>query len=138
MYRIHNWSFNVFFLCLFAGVTPVWIVVTVLLGSMLAVIISVPVCFFSFWYLYRFTKHVFFPSYIFPQHLKEVCSLPNTIKIGLFGTTVCFSKLLCGQTFSLCFAFFLCSWLSAIWEACMVGALKNPFCCLLLYIYCVW
>nr|AAD13671.1 interleukin-10 receptor 2 [Gallus gallus]AAD13678.1 interleukin-10 receptor 2 [Gallus gallus] len=56
------------------GVTPVWIVVTVLLGSMLAVIISVPVCFFAFWYLYRFTKHVFFPSYIFPQHLKEFFS----------------------------------------------------------------
>ncbi|POI34629.1 hypothetical protein CIB84_001619 [Bambusicola thoracicus] len=58
------------------GVTPVWIVVTVLLGSMLAVIISVPVCFFSFWYLYRVTKHVFCPSDIFPQHLKEFLSKP--------------------------------------------------------------
>ncbi|NXL94838.1 I10R2 protein, partial [Alectura lathami] len=58
------------------GVTPVWIIVTVLLGSMLAVVISVPVCFFSFLYLYRFTKHVFCPSYIFPQHLKEFLSKP--------------------------------------------------------------
>ncbi|NXW09332.1 I10R2 protein, partial [Fregetta grallaria] len=53
------------------GVTPVWIMVTVLTGSMLVVVISVPVCFFSFWYLYRLTKHVLCPSYIFPQHLKE-------------------------------------------------------------------
>lgn len=58
------------------GVTPVWIVVTVLLGSMLAVMISVPVCFFSFWCLYRFTKDVFCPSYILPQHLKEFLSKP--------------------------------------------------------------
>ncbi|NWX15415.1 I10R2 protein, partial [Aegotheles bennettii] len=58
------------------GVTPVWIVVTILIGSMLAVVISVPVCFFSFLYLYRLTKHVFFPSYIFPQHLKEFLSKP--------------------------------------------------------------
>ncbi|NXC43109.1 I10R2 protein, partial [Penelope pileata] len=58
------------------GVTPVWIIVTVFLGSMLAIIISVPVCFFSFFYLYRFTKHVFCPSYIFPQHLKEFLSKP--------------------------------------------------------------
>ncbi|NWU13200.1 I10R2 protein, partial [Cephalopterus ornatus] len=53
------------------GVTPVWIVVTVLIGSMLAVVITVLVCFFSFFYLIRLTKHVFWPSYIFPQDLKE-------------------------------------------------------------------
>ncbi|NWS58320.1 I10R2 protein, partial [Chunga burmeisteri] len=58
------------------GVTPVWIIVTVLTGSMLVVVISVPVCFFSFLYLYRLTKHVFCPSYIFPQHLKEFLSKP--------------------------------------------------------------
>ncbi|XP_069641325.1 interleukin-10 receptor subunit beta isoform X5 [Haliaeetus albicilla] len=58
------------------GVTPVWIIVTVLIGSMLVVVISVPVCFFSFLYLYRLTKHVFCPSYIFPQHLKEFLSKP--------------------------------------------------------------
>nr|XP_009665944.1 PREDICTED: interleukin-10 receptor subunit beta [Struthio camelus australis] len=55
------------------GVTPAWIIVTVLFGSMLAVIIFVSVCFFSFLFLYRLTKHVFCPSYYFPQHLKEVC-----------------------------------------------------------------
>lgn len=122
-----------------------WIVVIVLLGSMLAVIISVPICFISFWYLYRLTKHVFCPSYIFPQHLKEVCSLPNTIKI--FSV-----QLSASQSFSAAkpFHFILHSsfapgcqpsgrlvddkgqcWL-------LVGALKNSFCCLLLYIYCVW
>ncbi|XP_054066827.1 interleukin-10 receptor subunit beta isoform X2 [Rissa tridactyla] len=58
------------------GVTPVWLIVTVLIGSMLVVVISVPVCFFSFLYLYRLTKHVFCPSYIFPQHLKEFLSKP--------------------------------------------------------------
>ncbi|XP_076209328.1 interleukin-10 receptor subunit beta isoform X2 [Aptenodytes patagonicus] len=58
------------------GVTPVWIIVTVLIGSMLVVVISVPVCFFSFLYLYRLTRHVFCPSYIFPQHLKEFLSKP--------------------------------------------------------------
>ncbi|NXW44697.1 I10R2 protein, partial [Nyctiprogne leucopyga] len=58
------------------GVTPVWIIVTVLIGSMLVVVISVPVCFFSFLYLYRLTKHVFCPSYVFPQHLKEFLSKP--------------------------------------------------------------
>ncbi|KFR09728.1 Interleukin-10 receptor subunit beta, partial [Opisthocomus hoazin] len=58
------------------GVTPVWIIVTVLLGSMLVVVISVTVCFFSFLYLYRLTRHVFCPSYIFPQHLKEFLSKP--------------------------------------------------------------
>ncbi|XP_072701629.1 interleukin-10 receptor subunit beta isoform X1 [Ciconia boyciana] len=58
------------------GVTPVWIIVTVLIGSTLVVVISVPVCFFSFLYLYRLTKHVFCPSYIFPQHLKEFLSKP--------------------------------------------------------------
>ncbi|NXY82774.1 I10R2 protein, partial [Alcedo cyanopectus] len=58
------------------GVTPVWIIVTSLVGSMLAVVISVPVCFFSLLYLYRHTKHVFCPSYVFPQHLKEFLSMP--------------------------------------------------------------
>ncbi|NXP21359.1 I10R2 protein, partial [Scytalopus superciliaris] len=58
------------------GVTPVWMIVTLLIGSMLTVVIVVPVCFFSFFYLYRLTKHVFCPSYIFPQHLKEFLSKP--------------------------------------------------------------
>ncbi|NWT06815.1 I10R2 protein, partial [Mionectes macconnelli] len=58
------------------GVTPVWIVVTVLIGSMLAVVVAVLVCFFSFFYLIRLTKYVFCPSYIFPQHLKEFLSKP--------------------------------------------------------------
>ncbi|NXF52287.1 I10R2 protein, partial [Oceanites oceanicus] len=62
------------------GVTPVWIIVTVLTGSMLVVVISVPVCFFSFWYLYRLTKHVLCPSYIFPQHLKEFLSKPPSLQ----------------------------------------------------------
>ncbi|NXM26552.1 I10R2 protein, partial [Oxyruncus cristatus] len=60
------------------GVTPVWIVVTVLVGSMLAVVIAVPICFFSLFYLIRLIKHVFCPSYIFPQHLKEFLSKPPT------------------------------------------------------------
>ncbi|NXA09137.1 I10R2 protein, partial [Sapayoa aenigma] len=60
------------------GVTPVWMIVTVLIGSMFAVAISVLLCFFSFFYLYRLTKHVFYPSYIFPQHLKEFLSKPPT------------------------------------------------------------
>ncbi|NXC24774.1 I10R2 protein, partial [Campylorhamphus procurvoides] len=58
------------------GVTPVWLIVTLLIGSMLVVVISVPVCFFSFFYLFRLTKHVFCPSYSFPQHLKEFLSKP--------------------------------------------------------------
>ncbi|XP_071610281.1 interleukin-10 receptor subunit beta isoform X2 [Heliangelus exortis] len=58
------------------GVTPVWIIVTVLIGSMLVAVISVPVCFFSFLYLYRLTRHVCCPSYIFPEHLKEFLSKP--------------------------------------------------------------
>ncbi|XP_064008514.1 interleukin-10 receptor subunit beta isoform X2 [Pogoniulus pusillus] len=58
------------------GVTPVWIIVTIVIGSMLAIVISVPVCFFSLLYLYRHTKHIFCPSYIFPQHLKEFLSKP--------------------------------------------------------------
>ncbi|NWW53245.1 I10R2 protein, partial [Pedionomus torquatus] len=58
------------------GVTPVWLIVTILIGSMLVVVISVPACFFCSLYLYQLTKHVFFPSYIFPQHLKEFLSTP--------------------------------------------------------------
>ncbi|KFP70629.1 Interleukin-10 receptor subunit beta, partial [Acanthisitta chloris] len=58
------------------GVTPVWLIVTVLIGSMLVVFVSIPVCFFSSFYLYRLTKHVFFPSYTFPQHLKEFLNKP--------------------------------------------------------------
>ncbi|XP_051470982.1 interleukin-10 receptor subunit beta isoform X2 [Apus apus] len=58
------------------GVTPVWVIVTVLIGSMLVVVVSVPACFFSFFYLYRLTKDVFCPSYIFPQHLKEFLNKP--------------------------------------------------------------
>ncbi|NWT76514.1 I10R2 protein, partial [Prunella himalayana] len=58
------------------GVTPVWIIVTVLVGSMLVVGTAVTLCFFSSFYLYRLTKHVFCPSYIFPQHLKEFLSKP--------------------------------------------------------------
>ncbi|NXL02474.1 I10R2 protein, partial [Mesembrinibis cayennensis] len=58
------------------GVTPVWVIVTILIGSMLVVVIFIPVCFFSFLYLYRLTRHVFCPSYIFPQHLKEFLSKP--------------------------------------------------------------
>ncbi|NXF13468.1 I10R2 protein, partial [Smithornis capensis] len=58
------------------GVTPVWMTVTVLIGSMLVVVIFVLLCFFSFVYLYRLTKHVFCPSYIFPEHLKEFLSKP--------------------------------------------------------------
>ncbi|NWU36998.1 I10R2 protein, partial [Hylia prasina] len=56
------------------GVTPVWIIVTVLVGSMLVVATAVTVCFFSSFYLHRLIKHVFCPSYIFPQHLKEFLS----------------------------------------------------------------
>ncbi|KAI1241421.1 hypothetical protein IHE44_0004894 [Lamprotornis superbus] len=37
---------------------------------------AVTVCFFCSFYLYRLTKHVFYPSYIFPQHLKEFLSKP--------------------------------------------------------------
>lgn len=109
----------IFFPSVFAGVTPVWIIVTLLLGSMLAFIILVPVCFFCFLYLYRFTKHVFCPSYVFPQHLKEVCILPYTIKISIFSRTVCLSKLLHGQTFQMSFILhsFICTWLLAIWGA---------------------
>ncbi|XP_062454496.1 interleukin-10 receptor subunit beta isoform X3 [Rhea pennata] len=59
------------------GVTPAWIIVTVLFGPMLAVIIFVPICFFSFLFLYRLIKHVFCPSYYFPQHLKEFLSKPS-------------------------------------------------------------
>ncbi|NWZ93570.1 I10R2 protein, partial [Nesospiza acunhae] len=58
------------------GVTPVWIIVTVLVGSMLVVGTAVTVCFFSSFYLYRLIKHVFCPSYIFPEHLKEFLSKP--------------------------------------------------------------
>ncbi|NXV84021.1 I10R2 protein, partial [Atlantisia rogersi] len=60
------------------GVTPAWMIVIILIGSMLVVVISVPVCFFSILYLYRLTRHVFCPSYIFPQHLKEFLSKPPT------------------------------------------------------------
>ncbi|NWV24402.1 I10R2 protein, partial [Origma solitaria] len=56
------------------GVTPVWVIVTVLMGSMLVVVTSVTVCFFSGFYLYRLTKHVFCPSFVFPEHLKEFLS----------------------------------------------------------------
>ncbi|NWS33018.1 I10R2 protein, partial [Polioptila caerulea] len=58
------------------GVTPVWIIVTVLVGSMLVVVTAVTGCFFCSFYLYRLTKHVFCPTYIFPQHLKEFLSRP--------------------------------------------------------------
>ncbi|RLV63676.1 hypothetical protein DV515_00018031, partial [Chloebia gouldiae] len=57
-------------------VIPAWIIVTVLVGSMLVVGTAVTVCFFSSFYLYRLFKHVFCPSYIFPQHLKEFLSKP--------------------------------------------------------------
>ncbi|NXO61582.1 I10R2 protein, partial [Phainopepla nitens] len=56
------------------GETPVWVIVTVLVGSMLVVVTAVTVCFFSSFYLYRLTKYVFCPSYIFPDHLKEFLS----------------------------------------------------------------
>ncbi|NWY72093.1 I10R2 protein, partial [Erithacus rubecula] len=58
------------------GVTPVWMIVTVLVGSMLVMVTAVTLCFFCSFYLYRLTKHVFCPSYIFPQHLKEFLSKP--------------------------------------------------------------
>ncbi|NXD31914.1 I10R2 protein, partial [Spelaeornis formosus] len=58
------------------GVTPVWVVVTVLVGSMLVVSTAVTVCFFCSFYLYRIIRHVFCPSYIFPQHLKELMTTP--------------------------------------------------------------
>ncbi|NXB80095.1 I10R2 protein, partial [Donacobius atricapilla] len=58
------------------GVTPVWVIVTVLVGSMLVMVTAVTVCFFSSFYLYRLIKHVFCPSYIFPQHLKEFLNKP--------------------------------------------------------------
>ncbi|NWX66758.1 I10R2 protein, partial [Promerops cafer] len=62
------------------GVTPVWMIVTVLVGSMLVVVTAVTVCFFSSFYLYRLIKHVFCPSYIFPQHLKEFLSKPPSAR----------------------------------------------------------
>lgn len=75
---MNHYGFNCSFPLSPAGVTPVWVIVTVLVGSMLVMATTVTVCFFSSFYLYRLTKHVFCPSYIFPQHLKEVCFLPNT------------------------------------------------------------
>ncbi|NXQ64871.1 I10R2 protein, partial [Anthoscopus minutus] len=58
------------------GITPVWMVVAVLVGSILVVVTAVTICFFSSFYLYRLIKHVFCPSYTFPQHLKEFLSKP--------------------------------------------------------------
>ncbi|XP_067421694.1 interleukin-10 receptor subunit beta [Emydura macquarii macquarii] len=59
------------------GITPVWIIVTVLLVSMLVVLVSVPACFFTFSYIYRQARYVFYPKYYFPQHLKEFLSEPS-------------------------------------------------------------
>ncbi|XP_006259499.3 interleukin-10 receptor subunit beta isoform X1 [Alligator mississippiensis] len=59
------------------GITPVWMVVAVLLISMLVVLVSVPACFFSFLCIYRQTRYIFYPSYSFPQHLKEFLSKPS-------------------------------------------------------------
>ncbi|XP_063249390.1 interleukin-10 receptor subunit beta [Prinia subflava] len=58
------------------GVTPVWITVTVLVGSMLVMVTAVTAGFFCSFYLYRLAKHIFCPSYVFPQHLKEFLSKP--------------------------------------------------------------
>ncbi|XP_032629567.1 interleukin-10 receptor subunit beta [Chelonoidis abingdonii] len=59
------------------GVTPVWIILTVLLVSTLVVLVSVPACFFIFSYIYRQARYVFCPTYSFPQHLKEFLSKPS-------------------------------------------------------------
>ncbi|XP_014111100.1 PREDICTED: interferon alpha/beta receptor 2 isoform X3 [Pseudopodoces humilis] len=61
------------------GVTPVWVIVTILVGSMLVVATAVTACFVSSFYLYRLTKHVFCPSYVFPQHLKEQSPVMSAI-----------------------------------------------------------
>ncbi|XP_039351917.1 interleukin-10 receptor subunit beta isoform X3 [Mauremys reevesii] len=63
------------------GVTPVWIILTVLLVSMLVVLISVPACFFIFSYIYQQARYVFFPTYSFPQHLKEILIPCNSFKL---------------------------------------------------------
>ncbi|NXO25326.1 I10R2 protein, partial [Cisticola juncidis] len=59
-----------------SGVTPVWVTVTVLVGSMLVMVTAVTSGFFCSFYLYRLAKHIFCPSYVFPQHLKEFLSRP--------------------------------------------------------------
>ncbi|XP_075767114.1 interleukin-10 receptor subunit beta isoform X2 [Pelodiscus sinensis] len=59
------------------GITPVWIIVTVLLVSILVVLVSVPACFFTFIYIYRQVRYVVCPTYSFPQHLKEFLSKPS-------------------------------------------------------------
>uniref|UniRef100_A0A8C8SD31 Interleukin 10 receptor subunit beta n=1 Tax=Pelusios castaneus TaxID=367368 RepID=A0A8C8SD31_9SAUR len=59
------------------GRTPVWIIVTVLLVSMLVVLVTVPACFFTFLYIYRQARYVFYPSYSLPQHLKEFLNKPS-------------------------------------------------------------
>ncbi|NXG33150.1 I10R2 protein, partial [Dromaius novaehollandiae] len=91
----HNGNFNIFLLFL-AGVTPAWIIITVLFGSMLTVILLVPVCFFSFLFLYRLTKNVFCPSYYFPQHLKEFLSKPSN-SLQLFSPVPQEEHLLCDK-----------------------------------------
>ncbi|XP_025964338.1 interleukin-10 receptor subunit beta isoform X1 [Dromaius novaehollandiae] len=78
------------------GVTPAWIIITVLFGSMLTVILLVPVCFFSFLFLYRLTKNVFCPSYYFPQHLKEFLSKPSN-SLQLFSPVPQEEHLLCDK-----------------------------------------
>ncbi|NXU54175.1 I10R2 protein, partial [Turnix velox] len=58
------------------GVTPTWLIVIIFIGTLFAVVIFFSICFFSFLYLYRLMKLVFYPSYVFPQHLKEFLTKP--------------------------------------------------------------
>ncbi|XP_074839543.1 interleukin-10 receptor subunit beta [Carettochelys insculpta] len=59
------------------GITPVWIIVTALLISMLLVVVTIPVCFFTFAYMYQQARYVFCPTHSFPQHLKEFLNKPS-------------------------------------------------------------
>ncbi|KAM5281176.1 interleukin-10 receptor subunit beta-like [Ctenodactylus gundi] len=65
--------------------TSSWLVAIVLIASVFVVCLVLLGCFFLPWYIYKKTKHTFFPGNSLPQHLKEFLGHPHHSTLLFFS-----------------------------------------------------
>lgn len=70
------------------GKTPVWTIIVILLISVIVVSLVTLAVFFSVFYIYNTTRFVFFPTYTFPEHLKEYLSGPASTAASCVASQV--------------------------------------------------
>uniref|UniRef100_H3A666 Interleukin 10 receptor subunit beta n=1 Tax=Latimeria chalumnae TaxID=7897 RepID=H3A666_LATCH len=60
------------------GKSPAWLIVFAFVSAMAVITVGVTGIFFIFFSISRITRYIFYPSYNFPEHLKEYLSKPHS------------------------------------------------------------